>query len=79
MIDDQVQHLSCPCNQVWIGDVLPDPCPYHPFRPSGFDFKPWPMAPTKWQWNPLQLETILSDEDVERIAKRVAELLKPYL
>ncbi len=71
-----VEHLACPCTMTWIGDVLPDPCPYHPHVSAG-QWRPWPMG--DYPLSPLQVEPVLSDEDVDRIARRVAELLRDYL
>lgn len=64
---------GCTCGP-WLGVVPPGPCPYHAqwwsppavCPPPPTYFQPLPSAPL-----PLRL----SDEDVERVAQRVRELL----
>lgn len=63
-----VEHLVCPCNTI---SDFPQPCPYH--APN---WRPQPYVATTNTLSPL-IPQGLSDEDIERIAERVAEKLRP--
>lgn len=60
----------CTCPTVWHGIIPPPLCPSCAAEVRATPYQPtWPT-----QWQP----TRLSDEDVERVARRVVELLKTH-
>lgn len=69
--DPTVWGIVCPCNTI---SDYPQPCPYH-HNTAGAPWLPvqqWHGTTTTGFLSPQHL----SDEDVERIAQRVVELLK---
>ena len=69
MTGAEPQWLVCPCNTI---SDFPQQCPYH--SPSAIKTI-WGSGYTTTTLAPIVYR--LSDDDVERIAKRVAELVKP--
>ena len=67
--DPQFDNIVCPCNTI---SDFPQVCPYHSRTTLRYTY---PATTTTFQWPPA--EPRISDEDVERIAQRVAALLKP--
>ena len=81
-MNDYPQFPVHTCHDTWVGDGLPPPCqaclfvctapaPFIPF-PVG----PGPAAGQSFTFPLKVAEFKLSDADVERIARRVVELLK---
>jgi hypothetical protein len=62
-------NTGCTCGGWYVGDFPPPPCAMHAL-PAWHDARPLTYQPI------VQPPAPLSDADVERIARRVAELLR---
>lgn len=66
-----IPYPGCTCPTVWHGIYPPPPCDFC----RSFAARTW-TAPSLPPVQPAPLPQRLSDDDVERIARRVAEILK---